>query len=264
MTDRLRRKWARAKLGREIVTQSSAISRSLTNQQTNPQTPNPETTNAVTTNAETTNEVTTNKVTTNEVTTNDVTTNGVTTDPATTNPVTTDGSITSSVQPTTSPGRIATLDFSPILKFDNPISKYIGRNFRAKNAPPSVRKILATTTGPMLPKRSKIPKRFLRGQVNSPPTILKLARNTNTPAAPISLAANDNSVHARHVTMGPLTPTVGPTSPSIRSILDQYPPSKVLFHEKNSTRKFPIKLWDTVPFQGDREIPKGMNECLLL
>lgn len=240
MTDRLRRKWARAKLGRDIVTQSSAISQSLTN----PQTPNPETTNDVTTN-----DVTTNAVTTNEVTTNGVTTNQVTTD-----------AVTSS-EPTTSPGRIATLNFSPILKFDNPISKYIGRNFRDKNAPPSVRKILATTTGPILPKKGKIPKRFLRGQmgVGTPPTMLKMARNSNSPMPPVSLAANQNSVHSRHVTLGPLTPTIAPTSPSLKSILDEYPPSKVLFHEKNSTRKFTIKFWDSVPFQGDREIPKGMK-----
>ena len=45
-------------------------------------------------------------------------------------------------------------------------------------------------------------------------------------------------------------------------VVDISLPPKVLYSEKNSTRKFEIKFWDSVPFLSGRDstIPKGNNQ----
>ena len=45
-------------------------------------------------------------------------------------------------------------------------------------------------------------------------------------------------------------------------VVDISLPPKVLYSEKNSTRKFEIKFWDSVPFLPGRDstIPKGNNQ----
>ncbi|CAG5105955.1 Oidioi.mRNA.OKI2018_I69.chr1.g2603.t1.cds [Oikopleura dioica] len=57
------------------------------------------------------------------------------------------------------------------------------------------------------------------------------------------------------------------STPSFHSVdissldMSAYPPQKVLFSEKNSTNKFEIKLWDTIPFNTEREVPDDGLVC---
>lgn len=240
-------------MGRELVQQSSALSKVLTT--------------STLSEAENTHDVTTTQSGTAPTTTTTNTTTSAT-------------------------GRIIQLDFSPVLKFDNPISKYIGRHlFRSKQSkavpiPASdlsssttafFEKFFSTTPAPTdlnsnsnPPRKTtrRLPKRF---QGLPPPMVLKMA--TKSPTATVPLLNQSTTISVNHPSnLNPLSPVVNSfahppqttSSSANMSAIEQYPPSKVLFSEKNSTKKFEIKLWDTIPFVEGRETPSGMIHSSVL
>lgn len=108
-------------------------------------------------------------------------------------------------------------------RFNNPIAKYLQKHMRQTATLKS-----PTTPAPTAsPTAAPIPVNF------EVPVFLKSSSNPNPRS--FDLSSLDMSL---------------------------YPPQKVLFSEKNSTNKFEIKLWDTLPFNTEREVPDG-NKSLM-
>ena len=194
---------------------------------------------------------------------------------------------------TTPSGRIIQLDFAPELdlNFDNPISKYIGRHLFRQTRPDegttAANSLLDSSlssststkaaTNPIPTKRSRqpLPKRRLPRRFrfsNTPNPITSSQGNPNptlesaleiTPPVFLKMAAK--APHLMHAfnpqaAMSFASEPSDPNPISNPNPLGSYPPTKVLFSEKNSTRKFEIKLWDAVPFVEGREVPSGMKK----
>ena len=155
-------------------------------------------------------------------------------------------------------GRIVQLDFSPVLKFQNPIEKFLGNMFN-KDKKVSPTKNPGHTPNVQLKKAfptRKIPKRFM-----------KQSRGKSPGFSPVKLKMGNQGMGSRYQTTTDHTSlsrnsgstlttglNSGSESPEVPFILG---PSKVLFSEQNSTNKFAVKLWDTVPFVEGRKIPNG-------
>ena len=141
-------------------------------------------------------------------------------------PTTTAGQPTTSYQKVVRKSTAAAQTLNGIImsRFNNPIAKYLQKHLRQ--------------TGTLTPKTTQTPpktKTFTAEYDGFPPVFLK---SSSTP-----------SFH----------------SVDISSLdMSAYPPQKVLFSEKNSTNKFEIKLWDTIPFNTEREVPDGKNIHFLL
>jgi len=190
------KKWARAKVGRELVRQSSTLNTLLT-------------------------------------TDADKTLTSTIPDIETT--------MTPSSTATAPFGRIMQLDFSPVLKFDNPISKYIGRHlFRQKEKENALTtfldQILTTTSATDLKPNSRpvrkttmatrrLPKRFrAKSPIGKPPMVLKMATAVDAPVTeiPALSGAPNNETLPRIVSSFSVPEPTLPTNP-----VDEYPPRRV-------------------------------------